>query len=73
MHQRRVAQLHQAGKAADYDDIFAQIVARDERDSSRSVAPAKPADDAIVIDTSQLDADTVYAQVWQLCEQRGLI
>ena len=71
--QRRVAQLHQAGKAADYDDIFAQIVARDERDSSRSVAPAKPADDAIVIDTSQLDADTVYAQVWQLCEQRGLI
>ena len=71
--QRRVNQLLSAGKDADFNDILSQIVARDERDSNRSVAPAKPADDAIVIDSSQLDAESVFKQVWQLCQQRGLV
>lgn len=70
--QRRVSQLANAGKTADIDEILAQIIARDERDSSRSVAPAKPADDAIIIDSSSLSADEVYAQVRQLCQERGL-
>lgn len=70
--ERRVKQLHAAGKTADYDAILAQIVARDARDTNRSVSPAKPADDAIVIDSSQLNAEQVFSQVWQLCEQRGL-
>lgn len=71
--QRRMSQLLNAGKAANFDEILNQIVARDERDSNRSVAPAKPADDAVVIDSSQLDADSVFNQVWQLCQQRGLV
>lgn len=70
--QRRVSQLANAGKVVDTDEVLAQIIARDERDSSRSIAPAKPADDAIVIDSSSLSADDVYAQVWQLCQERGL-
>lgn len=70
--ERRVKQLQAAGKSADYDEILAQIIARDERDSNRSVSPAKPADDAIVIDSSTMDAEQVFSQVWQLCEQRGL-
>lgn len=76
--ERRVNQLSQAQnpanhKQADFDEILAQIVARDERDSSRSVAPAKPADDAIVIDSSQLSADDVFDQVLRLCVNKGLI
>lgn len=70
--ERRVKQLIKAGQSADYQAILAQIVARDERDSNRAVAPAKPADDALVIDSSNLDADTVFDQVWQLCLQQGL-
>ncbi len=68
--ERRFNQLKNAGKTADYNEVLAQIIARDERDSSRAVAPAKPADDAIVIDSSVLNAEQVFAQVWQLCQER---
>lgn len=71
--ERRVKQLQNAGKQADFDEILAQITARDERDSSRSVAPLKPADDAVVIDTSAIDAGEVFAQVWQLCQAKNLV
>ncbi|MFW2177138.1 MULTISPECIES: (d)CMP kinase [unclassified Moraxella] len=71
--ERRVKQLQNAQQTADYAEILAQIIARDERDSGRSVAPAKPAEDAVVIDSSSLTADQVFDQVWQLCQQRGLV
>ncbi|USZ14566.1 (d)CMP kinase [Moraxella sp. FZLJ2107] len=70
---RRVAQLKQAGKAADYDAILNDIKARDERDENRSVAPSKPADDALVLDSSELDASQVYARVRAFCEQKGVV
>jgi len=43
---------------------------RDERDSSRSVAPLKPADDAIVIDTGELDAQQVFDQALEIIRSR---
>lgn len=70
---RRVAQLKQAGKAADYDAILNDIKARDERDENRSVAPSKPADDALVLDSSELDAAQVYARVRAFCKQKGVV
>jgi cytidylate kinase len=57
--QRRVLDLQQRGMPADYDQIWAGIIARDERDSTRSIAPLKPAEDAFVLDTSNLDIDEV--------------
>ncbi|MFL1731548.1 (d)CMP kinase [Moraxella oculi] len=60
---RRVLQLHNAGKHADYDVILAEIIARDERDENRLVAPSRPADDALVIDSSDKSADEVFATV----------
>lgn len=69
---RRVNQLIANGQPADYDAILQQIVTRDERDTTRATAPAKPADDAVVIDSSLMDAEAVFAQVWQLCQARGL-
>lgn len=70
--ERRVNQLLQAGKSADYNEILAQIVARDERDSTRSESPSKPAKDAVVIDSSMMDADRVFKEVLTLCAEKGL-
>lgn len=60
---RRVLQLTNAGKAADYDTILAEIIARDERDENRTTAPSRPADDALVIDSSDKSADEVFETV----------
>lgn len=69
---RRVAQLCQAGKTADYDQILAQIIARDEQDENRSIAPSRPALDALVIDSSELNVDEVFELVWQFCQSKGV-
>ena len=49
---RRFKQLTERGIAANYDDVLADIIRRDEGDSSRSIAPLRPAEDAILIDTT---------------------
>ncbi|MDO4441181.1 MAG: (d)CMP kinase [Moraxella sp.] len=61
--ERRVLQLTNAGQAADYDTILAEIIARDERDENRTTAPSRPADDALVIDSSDKSADEVFETV----------
>ena len=53
--QRRVRELLERGMPAHYDDVLADIRARDERDSDRTVAPLRQAADAILLDTSDLD------------------
>jgi cytidylate kinase len=44
---------------------------RDERDTNRSVAPLKPADDAFIIDTSDLDADQTFAAALAAIKRTG--
>ena len=70
--ERRVTQLIKAGQAADFEVILATIKARDDRDESRATAPSKPADDALLIDSSALDADTVYQQIKKYCQTKGI-
>lgn len=70
---RRVRQLVLAGKVADYDKILADIQARDEQDQNRATAPLKPADDAILIDSSQMTADEVFEKVVQVCQEKGIV
>jgi len=53
--------------------LLESIRERDERDRSRAVSPLKPADDAVVIDSSSLSIDAVFEQVWKLASSRGLI
>ncbi len=60
---RRVGQLKEAGQHADYDKILKDIEERDYRDSHRAVSPLKPADDAIVIDTSNINMQQVIDAV----------
>ena len=67
---RRLKELEQRGMHAHYDDVLADIRARDERDSTRDVAPLKPASDAILLDTSDLDLDSAIAEALRLVEAR---
>ncbi|EPR35500.1 Cytidylate kinase [Alkalidesulfovibrio alkalitolerans DSM 16529] len=63
---RRVLQLRQMGQEADYDAILVQIKVRDAQDRNRAVAPLKPAEDAIIVDTTKLDVDQVFAELKRL-------
>lgn len=58
--ERRAAQLRQNGLKADVSTIAAQIRERDERDRTRALAPLKPAENAVIIDTSNLSIDGVF-------------
>lgn len=60
--ERRFKELHQADAGAIYARVLEDMKERDERDSSRSVAPLEPAQDANIIDTSRLNADQVFEQ-----------
>lgn len=60
--ERRFKELQAAGENAIYARVLQEMRERDERDSSRAVAPLRPADDATVIDTSGLDAQQVFEQ-----------
>jgi cytidylate kinase len=54
---RRTLEALARGEAADEASILADILARDERDQNRAVAPLKPAKDAYLLDNSQLDIE----------------
>ncbi len=58
--ERRFKQLQSSGKLVLYADVLRDLRERDARDSDRTVAPTKAASDAIVIDTSNLDAEAVF-------------
>lgn len=53
-----------------YDEVLAEIRARDERDSRRATAPLVPAPDAVILDTSDLDADQAIARAIAVAEAR---
>jgi cytidylate kinase len=61
--QRRTKELEAAGQTPQYEQILAEVVARDERDSSRATAPLTQAPDAILIDSSTLSIDEVVDQM----------
>ncbi|HET7717919.1 MAG TPA: (d)CMP kinase [Bauldia sp.] len=67
---RRTDELRAKGRDVAYDRILAEIVARDARDAGRAAAPLSVAADAVVIDTSALDAEAVFRQAVALVEAR---
>ena len=58
---RRQKQLVESGQKVEYQELLAQIQKRDRDDSSRSLAPLKPAEDAVVIDSSEMSIDEVVS------------
>jgi CMP/dCMP kinase len=57
---RRALELRNQGEKADYAAVLAEIVRRDERDKNRATAPLMAAKDAIVLDTTALDAEAAF-------------
>lgn len=70
---RRYRQLLGKGEAANLASLLDEIVARDERDMNRSVAPLKPADDAILIDSTQMSIEEVLESVQTMARERNLL
>ena len=68
--QRRAIELRRAGERIVFEDVLADIRKRDERDSGRATAPLRAADDAMTLDTSQLDVEGAVAAAVALVEQR---
>ncbi len=69
---RRQAQLKQQGIDVSLDGLFAEIEKRDARDKERSVSPLVPAHDAIVLDTTQMPIESVFAAVMDYVNERIL-
>lgn len=68
--QRRYKELQSAGIDVTYGAVLTDMRERDERDSNRSIAPLKPAEDAQVLDTSDLSADEALNQALALIEKK---
>ncbi len=57
---RRFKEFQSKGIQTDFETVLADMKSRDERDSSRATAPMKPAEDAIVFDTSEMSIEDVF-------------
>jgi cytidylate kinase len=68
---RRVSDLAERGIMADFGQTLADISLRDARDSTRSVAPLRAAPDAVTLDTTHLDVNSVVDQLAQLARSKG--
>jgi cytidylate kinase len=64
---RRYDEILARGEKADYREILAKVVERDRIDSTRDVAPLKSAEDAVLLDSDNLNADQVFERVLALC------
>lgn len=68
--QRRALELRGRGEAVNYADILADIRKRDERDAGRSTAPLKPAADATILDTTDLDIEAAFKAALAIVEKK---
>ncbi len=67
---RRVAQHREAGQKVDEKKILQEIIARDEQDMNRAIAPLKRAEDAVLVDTSYLNVEETIARLLEIAAQR---
>lgn len=67
---RRFDELTAKGTACDMEQIEADIIARDEQDMNREIAPLRQADDAVLLDSSHMTIDEVVAAISDLCREK---
>jgi 3-phosphoshikimate 1-carboxyvinyltransferase len=65
---RRFQEVEGFEAEVDYETVLAELKSRDERDQKRAVAPLKPARDAIIIDTSDMEPTEVFTKVVEMIE-----
>jgi cytidylate kinase len=68
--ERRTRELEEKGQKADYAQILADIKERDERDSSRAIAPLKAADDAVLFNNSGYTPEQSLAEALAIVKDR---
>lgn len=68
--QRRYNELLERGQEVDFDQILADVIRRDEQDMNRPVAPLKPADDSIILDTSEYSFDQSLELLYNTVKER---
>lgn len=64
---RRTLEFQQKGESANYESVLEEVKKRDERDMSRAVAPLKQVEDAILIDSSDLNIEEVVDKMLAYC------
>lgn len=67
---RRFKELQERGEVVEFEKLHAEIVARDKQDSEREFSPLVCADDAVVIDTSEMDVESVVAKVKAIIQSK---
>ena len=67
---RRLKELQEKGIDTDLDSVLRDIQYRDEQDSTRAAAPLRRADDAVLVDTTELDFEESFAVISQLILER---
>ena len=67
---RRFEEMVSRGENVNFDDILADILKRDERDQNRAAAPLKPAEDADLLDTTELTIDAAVQQAIALVDAK---
>lgn len=65
---RRHAELEAAGSGESYDQVLAEILERDKRDSARAISPLKPAQDAHLLDTTDLGIEAAFKAAVELID-----
>lgn len=65
---RRYDELVEKGVSCDLEEIARDIAERDERDSTREIAPLKQAEDAVLVDSSHMTIEEVVAAIVKLCD-----
>ena len=71
--QRRQSQLQQQGEDVSLPRLLEAIEARDKRDRTRSVSPLVPAEDAVIVDSTDMAVDAVLERVMSLVTARGIV
>lgn len=68
---RRYEELRAKGEACEYDTVEADIIRRDRQDMTRAISPLKQAEDAVLVDTSEMSVDEVVETIVSICRQKG--
>ena len=68
--QRRYKELVEKGETPDFEEVKKGIEQRDYQDMNRDIAPLRQAEDAVLVDTSDMTIDEVVARITELAEER---
>lgn len=67
---RRWLEMQEKGDPTPYEDVLRDLRARDEQDMNRAVDPLRPAEDAVIVDTTEMTFEQVVAHILSIVEEK---